>query len=106
MHYAVKTLLEEREKIVNALKNGDQNRLKDLQELDKAIAWIEVLMANQLDRARDYSVEPLPSTVGYGYSSYHLMIDMESNNVQDWLEYRPKGEDLLLGEGDILLIHK
>ena len=43
MDYAIKILEREREMIVSALKDGHQEKLHDLQGIDKALGWLQLL---------------------------------------------------------------
>lgn len=43
MEYAIKILELERLSIISALKDGQKERLNDLQQLDKALGWLRLL---------------------------------------------------------------
>ena len=106
MQYAINKLLENREKIVENLKVGKTEEFGLLKELDKAIAWLKLVNNENLDNANKYMIQTLPATTGYGYSYYHLMIDMETDDKTHWVEYKPSGEALALCGGDIIFIRK
>lgn len=108
MQYAIEVLNKEREEIIIALKNGQQEKLNDLQQVDKAIGWIELLKDNNLDKVSRYVFDELPYIEGYGgFTSYRLMIDKETDNTDDWVEYKkPDGTHYQLALGDFLLVHK
>lgn len=39
-------------------------------------------------------------------SFYHIMMDYESPNIEDWKEYRPNGQSLPLSFDDIVITRK
>ena len=43
-----------------------------------------------------HSLPDLPQENSGLYSFYHIMMDYESPNIEDWKEYRPNGQSLLL----------
>lgn len=108
MRYAIEVLQKEREEIVNALKNGQKERLHDLQQVDKAIGWIKLLQDKNLEKANQYNFDELPYIEGYGgFTSYRLMMDKETDDTNDWVEYKkPNGDSYRLCLGDFLLVHK
>lgn len=44
MQFSITILQKERDKIISDLKSGQQERLKDLQDIDKALGWLRLLM--------------------------------------------------------------
>lgn len=104
---SIEALLKERDKIVLELKLGKQERLKDLQDIDKSIGWINVIESNDVGLASDYTIDKLPFLEGVGWSDYRLLIDMEVDDTKDWVEFKKiDGENYLLNREDILLIRK
>lgn len=107
MQYAINTLKSERERIVIELKNGHSERLGDLQQIDKAIGWLKLLMSRNVDKAVRYDFEQLPEIEGCVWSSYRLVADMETEDKTFWTECRkPDGSDYCITFGDYLLLHK
>jgi len=108
MEYVIGLLKKERETIVAALKNGKMEKLQDLQQIDKATGWLELIQDNNLDKACKYNLDALPYIKGYGgFTYYRIMIDKETDNTEEWEEYEKQdGEHYHLGLGDFLLVHK
>lgn len=111
MEYAVELLQKERETVVEALKMGERERLRDLQQIDKAIGWLRLIQANNLDKACKYNLDALPYIEGYGgFACYRVMIDKETEDTEDteeWEEYEKRdGKHYLLSPGDFLLVRK
>lgn len=108
MEYAIKILEEERLSVVAALKDGQQDRLHDLQQLDKALEWLRLLQEKQVDKARNYHFEPLPFIEGHGgFTNYRIAIDNESDDISDWEEYKKTdGSRFLLSLGDFIIESK
>lgn len=55
MEYVIELLCKEREAIVRCLKNGEQERVRDLQQIDQAMGWLKLIQDNGLDTAGKYS---------------------------------------------------
>ncbi len=108
MEYAIKILELERLSIISALKNGQKERLNDLQQLDKALGWLYLLEEKQLDRANRYNFEALPFIEGRGgFTYYRIAIDNETDDIAFWEEYKKEdGSQLILSLGDYILIKK
>lgn len=86
---------------------GQQGRLKDLQDIDNAMLWLQLLVDGQVDKASCYNLEKLPFPTNYVFSNYRLMVDMEEDNSEAWMEYKKTdGSHYLLYGDDILLISK
>lgn len=105
MEYAVKILEAERNAVVAAMKAGHNERLKDLQELDKALGWLRLLQEQQVDKAGRYNLDALPYIEDRGgFTYYRLMVDNETDNTADWDEYKkPDGSRYELHSGDFIL---
>lgn len=108
MEYVIELLQKERETIVAALKNGQQEKLRDLRQVEKAIGWLSLIQENNLDRACKYDLDALPYIEGYGgFTCYRIMIDKETDNTEDWEEYKKQdGGHYQLSLGDFLLVHR
>lgn len=108
MEYAIRLLQKEREAIVSALKNGQHEKIRDLQQVDHAIGWLCLVRDNHLDKAGSYELDALPYIEGYGgFTYYRIMIDKESENTENWEEYKKQdGRHYELGPGDFLLVHR
>ena len=91
----IELLQKERIKTVDALKHGNQQELSYLQQIDKALGCYDI-----------HSLPDLPQENSGLYSFYHIMMDYESPNIEDWKEYRPNGQSLLLSFDDIVMTRK
>ena len=105
----IKLLQNEREKTVDALKHGNQQKLSYLQQVDKALGWLKLIEEKGLDNVGCYDVHSLPDLpperAGI-YNYYHLMMDYEDPDVENWKEYKPCGQPLLLMFDDIVITRK
>ena len=86
----IELLQKERIKTVDALKHGNQQELSYLQQIDKALGWLK--------RIEEKGWEDV--------GCYHIMMDYESPNIEDWKEYRPNDQSLLLSFDDIVMTRK
>lgn len=98
-------LNRERNRTVEDLRQGKSEQLSYLQQIDKARQWLETIQRLGLENPGRYNIHTLSDT-GHGYSFFHLMIDCESSDTSEWVEYKPGGEELELTPGDVLLVHK
>lgn len=109
MKNIIELLQKERIKTVDALKQGDQQQLSYLQQIDKALGWLKMIEENKLENVGKYDVYRLPElpleSSGL-YSFYHIMQDYESPNIEDWQEYKADGQALLLSVDDIIITRK
>lgn len=105
----IELLQNERIKTVDALKQGEQQQLFYLQQIDKALGWLKLIEEKGLDGAGRYDIHSLPDLPQKKsglYSFYHIMMDYESSNIEDWEEYKPDGQTLLLSFDDIVITRK
>lgn len=105
----IKLLQNEREKTVDALKHGNQQKLSYLQQVDKALGWLKLIEEKGLDNVGCYDVHSLPDLLPERagiYNYYHLMMDYEDPDVENWEEYKPCGQPLLLMFDDIVITRK
>ena len=79
----IELLQNERTKTVDALKQGEQDKLSYLQQIDKALGWLKVVEDNELATVGSYKIHRLPDPHS-GFSYYHLMVDNESGDPKDW----------------------
>ena len=56
----IELLQNERTKTVDALKQGEQDKLSHLQQLDKALGWLKVVEDNELATVGSYKIHRLP----------------------------------------------
>ena len=68
----IELLQNERTKTVDALKQGEQDKLSHLQQLDKALGWLKVVEDNELATVGSYKIHRLPDPRS-GFSYYHLI---------------------------------
>lgn len=101
----IELLQNERKKTVDALKQGEQDKLSHLQQIDKALGCLKVVEDNELATAGSYEIHRLPDP-NYGFSYYHLMVDNESSDPKDWEEYKPDNQSLELCFDDIIITRK
>lgn len=105
----IELLQKERIKTVDALKHGNQQELSYLQQIDKALGWLKRIEEKGLEDVGCYDIHSLPDLPQENsglYSFYHIMMDYESPNIEDWKEYRPNGQSLLLSFDDIVMTRK
>lgn len=101
----IELLQNERIKTVEALRQGGQDKLPYLQQIDKALGWLKAVEENGLENVGRYDIHRLPDPL-YGFSYYHLMVDYESGDPSDWKEYMPNNQSLELCLDDIVIKHK
>lgn len=104
----IELLQKERLKTVDALKQGEQQQLSYLQQIDKAIGWLTAIESNELDKVTKYYIHKLPDCI-HSYPRYHLMVDYDYDGSDDpacWTEYKPNGQSLLLSLDDIVIKRK
>lgn len=108
MQYAIDMLKKEREQIIAALRQGEGERLQQLQALDQALEWLQLLQKYHIGKACRYELVELPYIEDRGgFNSYRLMIDDETDEPASWIEYKKTdGSPYLLGLGDYLLVAK
>ncbi|MEK6495104.1 hypothetical protein [Myroides odoratimimus] len=100
------SLLQKRKQdIIVELKQGDTTNQNLIAQLDKAISWLTTVEDHQLDTVNHYDVHALPDTT-HGMSYYHLMIDCESSDPVDWVEYTPHNRPIEMCMGDIIITRK
>ena len=108
MEYAISILEKERLSVISALKDGQKERLSDLQQLDKALGWLRLLAEKQVDSAGKYNFESLPFIEGHGgFTNYRVVIDNETDDPSFWQEYEKQdGSHFLLSLGDYIVESK
>ena len=105
----IELLQKERIKTVDALKHGNQQELSYLQQIDKALGWLKRIEEKGVEDVGCYDIHSLPDLPQENsglYSFYHIMMDYESPNIEDWKEYRPNGQSLPLSFDDIVITRK
>lgn len=109
MNKIIDLLQNERIKAVDALRHGNQHQLSYLQQVDKALGWLKLIEEKGLENVGCYDIHSLPDLPQENsglYSFYHIMMDYESPNIEDWREYKPNGQPLLLNFDDIVITRK
>lgn len=101
----IELLQNERTKTIDALKQGELDKLSHLQQIDKALGWLKVVEDNELATVGSYKIHRLPDPHS-GFSYYHLMVDNESGDPKDWTEYKPDNQSLELCFDDIIITRK
>ena len=82
---------------------------QSLQQIDKALGWLKLIEEKGLECVGCYDIHSLPDLPQENsglYSFYHIMMDYESPNIEDWKEYKPNGQPLLLSFDDIVITRK
>lgn len=105
----IELLQKERIKTVDALKHGNQQELPYLQQIDKALGWLKLIEEKGLKNVGCYDIHSLPDLPSESAgicNYYHLMMDYEDPNVENWEEYKPDGQLLLLMFDDIVITRK
>lgn len=103
------TIQKERIKTVDALKNGNKQELSYLQQIDKALGWLKLIEEKGLENVGCYDIHSLPDLPPKSrgiYNYYHLMMDYEDPSIENWREYKPDGQPLLLMYDDIVITRK
>ena len=108
MSYAIAILEKERQQIVCKLKQGNQEYLNALQQLDMALGWLRMLQSCELEDAKHYEINQIKEMEGHNYfECYHLMIDNETDDISCWEEYKkPDGTSYVLSFGDLIITAK
>ncbi|WP_278725234.1 hypothetical protein [Bacteroides finegoldii] len=105
----IELLQKERIKTVDALKNGNKQELSYLQQIDKALGWLKLIEEKGLENVGCYDIHSLPDLPPKSrgiYNYYHLMMDYEDPSFENWREYKPDGQPLLLMYDDIVITRK
>lgn len=105
----IELLQKERIKTVDALKHGNQQELSYLQQIDKALGWLKLIEEKGLENVGCYNIHSLPDLPPESAgicNYYHLMVDYENPDVENWEEYKPDGQPLLLMYDDIVITRK
>jgi len=105
MKRVIKYLEERRNQIVAYLKNGNDEYLSELQEVDKAIHWLIKIEELNMKNVQKYDVIELPD-MKTGYSGFRIMNDCETDDISKWIELRRDNYPVSMVEGDILIISK
>ncbi|KZE79814.1 hypothetical protein AV926_11625 [Myroides marinus] len=100
------TLLQhKKQEVITELKQGNTSQQGLISQLDKAISWLNTVEEHQLDTAKHYDIHQLPDTSN-GMSFFHLMIDCESSDPNDWVEYTPNNKAIEMCMGDLVIVKK
>ena len=93
-------------KLFDAINKGDFDTVKQVIEKNP-------VLINSIEKGLEdvgcydiHSLPDLPQENSGLYSFYHIMMDYESPNIEDWKEYRPNGQSLLLSFDDIVMTRK
>lgn len=98
-------LQDKKQEVITELKAGNTNNQSLISQLDKAISWLAIVEQYQLDMTNRYDIQVLPDTA-HGMSFFHLMIDCESSDSKDWVEYAPNNSPIEMSIGDIIMVRK
>lgn len=104
MEYAIKTLLAEKDLLVEKLKskeNTDVN-IESIGQINKAINWINKISELKLKDVNKYEIVELPD-MNTGYSEYRLMNDCETDDIKNWIEFK---DHIGLTTGDFIISMK
>ena len=100
----IELLQQEKNKTIEALRKGEQEKLQYLQQINKALGWLIAINNNELDISNRYEVHQLPARGGIWF--YPLMIDNEVDDRELWSPYILHDKPLELSGGDVLLLQK
>ena len=104
MEYVIKTLLAEKDLLVEKLKskeNTDVN-IERIGQINKAINWINKISELKLKDVNKYEIVELPD-MNTGYSEYRLMNDCETDDIKNWIEFK---DHIGLTTGDFIVSMK
>ena len=105
MKTVVKHLEERRAEIQQHLKSGRKEFLAELQEYDKALAWLKKIDELQLSIVQRYDVIKLPDP-NTGYAEYRIMNDCETDDINQWVELEIEGKRVTATMDDVLIISR
>ena len=86
MEDIIELLQKERIKTVDALKQGEQQQLSYLRQIDKALGWLKMIEENKLENIGKYDVCRLPEPPSESsglYSFYHICLLYTSPSPRD-----------------------
>ncbi len=104
MEYVIRTLLTEKNKLVEELKRneGANTNVERISEIKKAINWLHKISELKLENIKKYEIVELPD-MNTGYSEYRLMNDCETDNIKHWIEFK---DHIGLTPGDFIISRK
>lgn len=105
MKEIITLLQQKKQEVIGELKEGKTKQQSLILQLDKAISWLNFADTHQLDSTKYYDIHSLPDTA-HGTAYYHLMIDCESSDTKDWVEYALDHNSIEMSVGDIVIIRK
>lgn len=94
-----------KQEVITELKEGNNAQQNLISQLDKALSWLNTIEEHQLDTPKHYDIHKLPDT-SHGMSFFHLMIDCESSDPKDWIEYSPDNHPIEMCMGDLVIVKK
>ncbi|MVO07541.1 hypothetical protein GOQ30_00015 [Flavobacterium sp. TP390] len=101
MEYVIKTLLADKDLLVEKLKskeNTDAN-IERIAQIKKAINWLNKISELKLEEVNKYEMVKLPD-MNTGYSEYRLMNDCETDDRMQWIEFK---DHIGLTTGDFII---
>lgn len=104
MEYAIKVLLAEKDLLIEKLKleqNTDVNKER-VSHINKAVKWLNKISELKIKDVSNYEIVELPD-MNTGYSEYRLMNDCETDDVNQWVEFKSQTG---LTVGDIIISKK
>lgn len=101
MDYAISVLLEQKNNIIENLKNGNksESNLYKIKQIDKAVSWLKVVQKYSLDSSKWYNIFEFPEPENDYFSEYRITDD--DNN-----EIEVNGNLITAGMGDLLITKK
>ena len=102
--YLEKRIIEIKDK----LKNTNNDLSIELKDINNAINWLKKIEELKLKHVQKYDIieMPDPLELGYGYSSYKIVIDNESGDIKYGTELKINNKPVEAIMGDILIIKK
>lgn len=104
MEYAIQSLLNQRDEVLEELKKGENTDInqKRIIEIKRAILWLQKLSELKIKDLKKYELVILPN-METGYSDYRIMNDCESDDRKNWIEWK---DHPTIIPGDIIITEK
>lgn len=99
--YIISILVNQKELIINEMKNGNknENNLNKIKQIDKAISWLNIVKKFDLDNSKWYDIFEFPEPINDYFSEYTIVDDMKN-------ELEVNGKLICAGWGDLLITKK
>ncbi len=104
MNYAIETLKEKQNVLVEELKNNINREIniKKISEIKQAIAWLSKIEELKINDVSKYEIVELPD-MQTGWAEFRIMNDCETDDRKFWVEFK---EHSGLTQGDFIISRK